>query len=73
MQHVQRGRMEGRGARFLGQRWPFLEHRDRNAAACEMSSGDKPDWACPGNEDPFFDRQIVTQMNSELTSTIVIF
>ncbi len=59
MQHVQRRRMERRGARFLGQIWSRLEHRDRNAAAGKMRCGGEPDGACAGNENSF--GQIVTR------------
>ena len=57
--------MEGRGARFLGQIWSGLEHRDRNAAAGQMCRRDKPDGAGAGDENSLLNCQTVISRENE--------
>jgi hypothetical protein len=45
VQHVERRWMEGRGARFLAEPRPLLEHRHRHAAVCQMGRSHEPDRA----------------------------
>ena len=59
VQHVERRRMEGRGARFFAQARPFLEHCDRNAGAREVSRGDEADRPRAGDEDPLLAQLIL--------------
>ena len=53
MQHVERRRMEGRGARLLESVGACLEHRHRHAGARQMRRGDEPDRARAGDQDAF--------------------
>ena len=56
VEHVERRRMESRGARFLAEAGASLEHRHRNALPHQIGRGRKPDRAGAGDEDALFGR-----------------
>ena len=53
LQHVERRRMEGRGAGFLAELRALLEHGHRHASARQMRGGDEADRPRAGDENPF--------------------
>src|SRR5262249_2512264 len=56
IEHVERRRMKGRGARLLAQIRPSLEHHYRHAAADEVGSRHEADRPRACNQHPLLDR-----------------
>jgi len=54
IEHVEGGRMEGRGAGFLAKIGAGLEHRHRHAMAHQIGRRDQTDRPGPGDQDTVF-------------------
>jgi len=56
IQHVERRRMERRGARLPSKLGARFKHRDRHVEPCKVRGSGKPDWACARDQHALVDR-----------------
>ncbi len=61
IEHIEGRRMEGRGARFLAQVGPGLEHRHRHAPAHQVGCGRQAHRPRARNQDPLIDRHAASE------------